>query len=167
MTLNKLRAFSLLELLIALVLLVSLLLAAAPALHHLIQQDRATYRVNRIIAAIHYARSEAIQLHQIVTFCKSSDHKTCGGAWRDGQIIITADGRLLRVYEALTAGDDLRWQSSLGKNDYLRFSPSGFTHGQRGSFFYCPANKNATFVRVIVVQQSGRTRVEKGLKAGC
>ncbi|MGB6977133.1 MAG: GspH/FimT family protein [Gammaproteobacteria bacterium] len=167
MILNKSHAFSLLELLIALVVLVLLLLAGVPAIHHLVLQDRATQTANRIIAAIHYARSEAIQLHQTVTFCKSTDHKICGGEWRAGQIIITSDGRILRVYEPLTTGDELVWKSNLALNNYLRFAPSGFTYGQQGSFFYCPANKNPAYARVIVVQQSGRTRVERGSSQGC
>jgi type IV fimbrial biogenesis protein FimT len=164
---NKSPGFSLLELLIALIILVILLLAAVPAMQHLVLQNRATQTANRIIAAIHYARSEAIQLHQLVTFCKSTNHKTCGGDWRSGQIIVAADGRMLRIYEALPVGDELQWKSSLGLNDYLRFAPSGFTHGQQGSFYYCPANKNAAYSRIIVIQQSGRTRVEEGTSETC
>jgi type IV fimbrial biogenesis protein FimT len=167
MSLNKSSAFSLLELLITLTLLVILLLATVPSVQHLVLENRATQIANRFIAAINYARSEAIQLHQIITFCSSSDHKTCGGTWRDGQIILTPNGRLLRVYEALAVGDHLRWDSSFNRDNFLRLSPSGFTYGQQGSFYYCPANKNLNYAWRIFVQQSGRMRVEQGSSEAC
>lgn len=158
---SKLRnpsAFTLVELICTLALISLLLAIAAPSLRHVIAQNQVAQGVNQIIAAMNFARSEAVKRGVIVTFCKSSDHKKCSGAWNEGQIVMVGD-EILRVYAALPSGDELTWRSSLGKNEALQWAPTGFTVGQKGSFYYCSANKR--YGARIVVEQTGRIRVEK------
>ena len=60
---------------------------------------------------------------------------------------------------ALPSGDHLIWNSSGGKDDYLELLPTGYTNGQRGTFYYCSANENPTYSRAVVVMSTGRTYV--------
>lgn len=148
--------FSLIELLLAMTLLAILLVVAIPMTQSLLTRNRVTQHAAELVTALNYARSEAVKRGSLVTFCKSKAGKSCEGDWRDGQIVIV-DKQVLRQYAALTNGDNLIWRSSLGKNEMLQFAPAGFTHGQSGSFYYCPAEKQ--YAKRIVVEQSGRTRI--------
>jgi type IV fimbrial biogenesis protein FimT len=153
---DKSNAFTLIELLIAIALISILMLIAAPKIQHVVNQNRVIAGVNQIVAAINFARSEAIKRNEIVTFCPSADHKTCNGQWRDGQIVLAGEN-VLRIFQALPKQDSLTWRSSLGKNTMLQMSPTGFTAGQTGSFYYCPTDNR--YAKRIIVEQTGRVRV--------
>lgn len=155
----KIRGFTLIELLITIAVVGILLVSGVPTMRHLILVNRATSQVDHIVAALQYARSEAIKLNVNVKYCGSSDHKTCDGAWSHGQIAL-AGNEVLRVFGALAHSDALTWDSSLNKDEYLEFSPLGTTNGQSGSFYY---RQNQKDVAKIVVNNAGRIRVEKSL----
>jgi len=161
----KKNGFTLIELLITIAIVGILIFVGVPSLRHLVAANRAITKTDHFVSALHLARSEAIKLGVKVKFCKSSDHKTCGGNWRDGQIIITADNKLVRTFAALPSNDQLIWNSSLGKDDYLEFTPIGNTNGQSGTFYYYPQGKSA-YAKEIVISNTGRirvTNVEKSL----
>lgn len=149
-------AFTLIELLITLIIISISVLIAIPAYRHFIAQNHAIMQANQIVTAINYARSTAIKSGKEVTFCKSIDHESCGGEWRDGQII-SQDGKVLRIYKELPTNDNLTWASNLSKNDALVLLPTGFTKGQNGSFTY----RSGDYVIKIIVEQTGRTRIEE------
>ncbi len=151
------NAFTLVELLAALTLLSILLMIAIPAGRHLLVQNRAAADVNQLLTAINYARNEAITRGEIITLCKSNDMHTCSGSWQGGQIIVNEHQQILRTFSHLSSGVKLIWNSS-GKNQdtYLKFSPTGFTQGQRGSFYYCSDKQMS---KTIIVADTGRTRV--------
>ncbi len=157
----RLEAFTLFELLIVMSIGLILLLAGVPAYQHLLARSRTANTVNHIIAAIHAARNEAIAQNQIVAFCGSQDGMHCDGQWQAGQMmILDQTQQILRVYAGIPAGDRLWWQSSLGYNNVLKLAPTGFTEGQRGSFYYCPRYNSAQYGAKIIVADSGRVRVE-------
>ena len=76
--------------------------------------------------------------------------------WSDGQIVVTNKGEMLRVFSALPNTDKLVWSSSLGKNDVLEWLPTGYTNGQRGSFYYCAMKAGVKASKTIVVLNTGR-----------
>lgn len=155
------KGFTLFELLLSLSIGLILLLTGIPAWRHLVAQNKRTHTVNQIIAELHAARSEAISRSQVVVFCGSRDGTHCDGQWQIGRLALLDQNReVLRVYSALTAGDRFWWQGSLGYNDALKWMPTGFTQGQRGSFYYCPGYKPGRYGAKIIVSDSGRIRVE-------
>lgn len=154
------RAFTLAELLAALAILSILYVIAMPTIQYFVAQNQVDTVTNRLLGAIHFARSYAINHGVVTRLCKSSDHKTCGGHWRDGQIVLDANEKLIRVFAALPDNGHLNWNSSLGRDHYLDFSASGFTDGQKGSFYYCTQVDQQIYLRRIIVEQSGRIRVE-------
>lgn len=148
--------FTLLELLVTLALLLTLLLMAVPSMRHLLAENRSIAQVNLLSSGLNFARSEAVSQNEVVTFCKSADGSKCGGRWRDGQIILGSKGQVLRVFSAIPAGDDLNWNGSGGKDDAILWTPSGYTKGQRGTFYYCAANQDVEHSRTIVLWDTGR-----------
>ncbi len=152
---------SLIEILIVLTLIGFFALVALPGLNHFYQSNQATTQVNQIITALHFARSEAILRNEIVIFCPSRNQSQCGGNWRDGQIVMSTNEKVLQAYPALKSQTALIWKSTLGDNQQLRWLPSGLTAGQSGSFFYCPPNHN--YAKRIVVLRTGRIRVDSAI----
>lgn len=153
---NKINGFGLIEILIALSLISILVFVGVPAMQHLTTRNRVNTYVNQLVTAINFARSEAIKRGQPVIFCGSGNLKNCDGQWQKGQIILM-NNHIARVFQALPAGDQLSWSSSLGKDTALEMLPTGFTNGQNGSFIYCPHDKQ--YAKKIVINQTGRVRV--------
>ena len=69
--------FTIIELLITIAIAGILLVATIPAMRNFITANRATAQVDHIVAAIQFARSEAIKLGTTVHYCGSSDHINC------------------------------------------------------------------------------------------
>lgn len=153
------RGFTLIELLFVLALLTILLLLAIPSGQQFLAQSRTAAGINTLTAALQYARSEAISRNEKLTFCKSADHKICGGSWRDGQILLDANKNVLRVFPATAQVDNLVWSSSGGLDDFVLWLPTGYTNGQRGTFYYCVGNHNVSDSRGIVLLDTGRIYV--------
>lgn len=150
---QSMRAFTLLELLVTLFILGILITAAVPASQHFLEKNNSNAEVNALIQGLAYARNEAIILSEKVIFCSSSNGQSCGGSWQDGQLAIKADGEVLRVFPALTKAN-LVWNSSAGKDDRLEWMPTGYTNGQRGTFYYCASDVDAS--QSIVIINTGR-----------
>jgi type IV fimbrial biogenesis protein FimT len=160
MTNSKGKGYSLIELLVALAVIGVLSIVGIPAYQGLVARNKADAVANSVVAGLQYARAAAIKLGIPVRFCMSDNQKTCGGTWEAGQIVIASGtaGKVLRVFPALAVGDKLAWDSSLGVDSYVEFSPLGTTTGQKGSFYYCPAG-NDKYSKAVIVSFSGRIRV--------
>lgn len=154
--------FSLFELLIALTISVVLSLIAVSGWQHFNHNEHIEIRIQELAATLNFARMEAVRAGELVIFCKSSDHRHCGGHWRDGQLLISASGKILRTLEALPNGDDLIWRASFGRDDAIEFLPTGYVN-QQGSFYYYLANPQLKLAvtHKLVVNQTGRVRIER------
>jgi type IV fimbrial biogenesis protein FimT len=131
------RAFTLVELLVTLVIVVILATIAVPSSHYFLTSNRSTAHINALAHALYFARSEAIQRGEKMTFCSSADGKKCGGDWCDGQVVMNPAKEVLRIFPALPKSDYLVWNSSGGKDTVVEWLPTGYTNGQRGTFYYC------------------------------
>jgi type IV fimbrial biogenesis protein FimT len=160
------KAFTIIELLIAVSLTTILLVIALPPLQEMINKNNAKAHTSEIFSALQFTRMAAIKTGEEVIFCKSSDRKSCGGTWSDGQIVITQGGILLRFYAKVKLPARLIWKSSMGKNDAITFLPSGIPNGQQGTFYYCPENLSENGMAV-VLGQTGRLRIDESVDAGC
>ena len=80
-------AFTLLELMITVVVLVIMVTIAAPSFTALIANNRSVTAAQDVINSIRVARSEAIKRGARVTMCASTDGNNCGGDWNSGWII--------------------------------------------------------------------------------
>jgi type IV fimbrial biogenesis protein FimT len=158
MKILSIKGFNLIELLITIFLISIFLTIAVPNFQHLVIENRVDTHVQQLVAAIQFARTEAIKRGENVIFCKSNNSLTCGGQWNNGQIVLV-NQVVIRVFPTLPKGDDLKLFGSFGKNEQLEFLPQGFTNGQQGSIYYCPTEKE--YGMRIVIEQTGRIRLEK------
>ncbi len=150
----KIQAFTLLELLVSLCVLTILISIAIPAMQNFSADKRAIAQINSLGHALYYARSEAVLRAEKIILCASADGRSCGGKWRDGQMVSTTGGEVLRLFSALPARDELIWNSSAGKDALVEWLPSGYTNGQRGTFYYCAIA--AAYSRILVLLDTGR-----------
>jgi len=165
---HKQKAFSLFELLAVILIAGITLTLAIPSGQNLIQRNQATTQINRIVAALNLARSEAIKRGVPVIFCKSADGQTCSGTWSDGQILfadevgdrkIRSDDQLIRILGPINPGATLSWKG-FRSNNFIQMEPSGIGRIMSGSFQYCPAKNQLKFAKKIILSRSGRVRLE-------
>ena len=97
------RGFTLIEMMVVISLLAILLAVGVPSFRAMIQQNRVTAVTNDLVAALQFARSEAIRTGANVTVCSSSDQSTCSGVWTNGWVVRNAAGPL-RVWPAAREG---------------------------------------------------------------
>jgi len=168
----KIGGYTLLELLVTVSLMTITILLAIPSWLDWINTAETATQVNQLIAAINFARSEAIKRNTPVSMCQSVDGKRCSGNWNDGYLIfinkdkadqIPAAANRLRFYRHLSSRGMLIWH---GKGMF-NISPLGYLFVQNSVFSYCPKNKDPRFAREIIISTTGRIRVSKQLMWPC
>ncbi|CAL7963412.1 type IV fimbrial biogenesis protein FimT [Gammaproteobacteria bacterium] len=150
------KAFSLIELLLVIVLIAVILLVVQPSWQGMVSKNHAQVYTNELMMTLQFARATAIKLGEPVMFCCSKDHQKCNGLWRNSSIVVTTVGKpkVLRILPLVFAGDTLSWN----RDATITFSPDGFAGGQNRSFYYCPKNSSKNALAVIL-SPSGRARV--------
>ena len=156
---------TLIELLLALLIIALLASLAIPSFHEFILDARRTAHVNALLHTLHAARSAAILRNQPTVVCKSADQHRCtptAVSWSDGWIVFAnqdhdsppvvdpGEGILLvqpRVESATI-------QSSRSAVTYWPFALAGTT----ATFVFCD-ERGARGARAIIVSQTGRPRI--------
>lgn len=144
-SLIKSHAFTLVEMLIAVVIAAIILALAIPAFTSFIQNNYSVSISNNLVSALKFARSEAIKRNAPVTICATLDSNftNCGNSWNLGWIIfsdLNGDG-------SLAVGSDtiLRIERLTGSNGSIVPSTgtSNVTYNNVG--FPSPNASNLTF----------------------
>jgi len=145
-----------------------------PAFGSLVQDSRLTTTTNRLVAALHLTRSEAVRHNARVTLCKSADGTYCaeGGGWDQGWIVFLdtdATGArgdedpLLAVGDGSVGGITITGNTPVQR--YVSYIGLGATRRasgalQMGTITLCAGETG----RQIVISRTGRPRVQQG---GC
>ncbi|GAB1256311.1 hypothetical protein NBRC116494_08130 [Aurantivibrio plasticivorans] len=162
---NEVNGFTLIDLLLALAIGGITLGLTVPSFTHIFDSYRSRVSINTLVGANHFARVTAISKGKTTTLCAKSDEATCGTNWSKGILIFIDDNRngrldeqdtLLRTVEAFKDAN-VTWKS-FGSNNYIRYSASGSTINQNGSFTYCPANGDEIYANQVIINRAGRTR---------
>jgi type IV fimbrial biogenesis protein FimT len=158
---------TLLETMATIAIAATLLSLGIPGLIDFTRNASRDSRVVEIVAALNYARSEAIKRNHQITLCPSSDGQACTGTnrWEAGWIVFTdpnnngtVDGSetILRRHE--TAGRDGTLRSGLNR-PRLTYQSSGFSNGFNTTLRVCdPRGKD--HARSVVLSNTGRARVK-------
>jgi type IV fimbrial biogenesis protein FimT len=165
---------TLVELLVALAVAAVLLGIGMPAFGGLIQDTRLTTTTNRLVSALHLARSEAVRHNARVTLCNSADGTYCAeaGGWNQGWIVFLDTGAtgtradddpLLAVGDAAVDGVIITGNSPVERYvSYIGLGATRRANGalQMGTITLCAGESG----RQIVINRTGRARVQQG---GC
>lgn len=86
---SRIAGFTLVELLVAMVVLAVLLTIGIPSFTNLVSNNRATTAANDLLAALQYARSEAVRQNASIDICSSADQTTCSNTntWHTGWVV--------------------------------------------------------------------------------
>jgi len=137
--------FTLPEIIITLGIIAIILSLAVPGISSMVKDNRLATQLNRIVADIHFARSEAAKRDVRVIICRSAaptaSSPTCSGTtqiWDSGYIVFADDGNysnnvfnngtdtLLRRGQAALPG--VRMRTSWSWNNNLEINPNGSTN---------------------------------------
>ncbi|HRP74347.1 MAG TPA: GspH/FimT family pseudopilin [Rhodocyclaceae bacterium] len=116
---KKEHGFTLIELLLAITVLAVLLGIGVPSFQETIRTNRTATLTNDLVAALQFARSEAIRRGQNVMLCAGNDFTDCNGDWLDGWFITsdpTTASAVIRVWPAPRAGAEFGGGATLTYN---------------------------------------------------
>ncbi len=163
--LRRLRGWSLIETMVALLVLGVACALALPDTRALLDRQRAAGARRMLSTDLAFARLAAIQRHTEVGVCASTDGRHCAGpeAWADGWIVYVA-GRdrappaaadILR-HQAWRAPPGWRIVGSAGRSR-LRYQGDGRAYGSNLSLRIC---RHGHLLGRVVVSNAGRVRSE-------
>lgn len=156
--------FTLIELMVALIILAILVSLAVPSFRDASLSSRLAGYSNDLVASAQLARSEAIKRNDEVTMCPSSDGTTCDTTvgWEDGWIVL-ADSGVVQTYAALQPEFRV---TQAGGTDSVVFPPTvaGVTPT---SFKVCRADPVGKEERVVSISAVGGTRVVTTTDEAC
>lgn len=175
------RGFTLIEL--AIVLAVASVVAgtAVPAFADYVRTARVKSATSDLFSALLLARGEALRSNVRVVVCKSADGDTCagGGGWEQGWIMFQdANGNAVREADEavvlrgppMPGGVRATGNGSVAR--YVSYAPEGVTKlagggFQAGTLTVCLAAANADEAREIIINSTGRPRVQKTRVSAC
>lgn len=120
--------FTLVELMVTIGVAGVLLAVAVPSFNQLIVTNRLTTQANEVVAAMNFARSEAIKRNTRISFCRASSATATNcaataGSWRNW-IITPGDGTVVRRGVVNTFGGGISVRSTL-TGDRVMFGSDG------------------------------------------
>ena len=144
---SKIRAFTLIELLITLAVVGILATISAPSMKQFIHSNRLSTATNELIADFNLARSEAIKRSISTGVCKSSGTAcTTTGVWTTGWLVFadtdltpgwSATDTVLRVHESLPGGISVTAAANV-----VMFSGQGLLSAGNGIYTLCSSEIN-------------------------
>jgi len=164
------RAFTLLELLIAMTVASILLTIAVPSFRYVTNSNRVAAEVNGLLGDLQFARAEAIKEGRTVTVCTSNDGATCANVttWQSGWIVfsdptdvgvVDPGETILRQQAAFSSTDT--FNASQGVS-VITFNREGYAIGiPNGSLLELhDATNTSAWTRCLVVNMSGEMATE-------
>ncbi len=166
---------TLIELLIALVILVITISVATPTLQGLICANRLRTTTDRLLVAINLARSEAVNRNTPVSLCPSTMASTgvalCAGSLAEGWIVFTNQDRdaavdastdeVIRAFEGIPPGYSLtNLAGTRAITDTITYLPDGSSRRNR-TLLLCPPAGSAVEPWRVVLNLVGRARAAR------
>lgn len=165
---KRVRGFTLIELIIVLSIGGILVAVGVPNLAVFLKNSARTTRLNDLVTALNYARSEAVKRNTDIRVCASSDAATClttstaaaSTSFSSGWIVSqVAPASLLRVFE-----QDLSASTSItGTIGAFIYAGSGFPGGSfpgAATFTHCD-DRGVSAARAVLISNSGHPGISR------
>lgn len=149
------KGFNLVELMVAMSIVSIFAAVALPAMRTFYQATAVRAETGDLLAALYFARGEAIKRRTIVSVCPSVDYRHCNPAataadWRNGWIVRTEE-KVLRVKERVQ--EQIR--VSDGSLAIIRYEPNGVSNlKSTASLNVC--GRNSDVGRQVKITRTGR-----------
>lgn len=172
LTVRPASGLSLVELLVALVMLAVTLVVGTPVLAAIVQENRLLAGSQRLLMAVNLARTEAVMRNTVVSICPSAmagtDVAVCAGSYAQGWLVFVDADRdsrfqattdtVLRSFEGLPQGYALtNRRGTRAANAVIRYLPDGSAHRNLTLQVCAPGGGSISVVLNIV----GRARLER------
>jgi len=165
------RGFSIVELMIAVVILGILMGIGIPSFQSTVKNNRMTSELNAFITALNQARSEAVKQNLEVALCPSTNGTSCAGStsWETGWVVYVDrdnDGVIDGGNACGAAATDdcmLSVQSGLSGDITLRSGSSSVSYFGTGAsngaetFTICDS-RGADHAKAVIISSTGRPR---------
>lgn len=165
---NRLRGFTLVEMMVVVALVAILGSMAVPSFRDLLINQRLAATTSDFVAALSLTRTEAMKRAQSVKLLARNQD------WSNGWEVTIAgsdgDPQTLRTFDALRAGVAVDFKTGNGFNQTVSYDANGFSRGKSDGFGAgCLTFKADTGRRSsIVLAPSGRLKVcDPGKKGDC
>lgn len=161
--------FTLVELLVAVLVLAIVVGMAAPAVSRLRQNTTIKTVSNTFASDLTWMRSKVTGLGNPITMCPSTDGATCGGTWNSGRIIfsdLNGDGSVtagkdtvLQVRTAAGSTNNITVTGFGGSGTYIQYKADGST-AAGGTILYCDSSHSGTYGIKQTVLASGEPHTD-------
>jgi len=136
-TLNRIRGFTMFELIVVMGIVAILMAVAVPSYQFVTTSNRIAGEINGLLGDLQFARLEAIKEGQTVTACASSNGTSCTGttSWNNGWIVfadvngdatVETGDTIFRVQRSFTGTDTLAANNNVTA---ITFNREGFSSG--------------------------------------
>ncbi|MCL1079514.1 GspH/FimT family pseudopilin [Parashewanella spongiae] len=171
---NRLKGFTLIELMVTISIAAILLTVGAPSLNSLYQNTRADSGIKQIHQALYFARSHAISLGQNITVCPKNGSQCNNGKnnWKNGMIVFIDSDRndvpdtpqsILIHVSAFHDKDIVQFNRAIS----IKFQPDGTTFGAAGTLTYCPDEADNESSKAVIINFAGRIRYSQDAVITC
>tara|TARA_R110000787_G_scaffold42536_18_gene104614 strand:+ start:427 stop:1005 length:579 start_codon:yes stop_codon:yes gene_type:complete len=186
---NRIHAFTLIEMLVTIAIAAILLALAIPSFRESTLNNQRAARVNELVTELNYARTQAVSLRQTVSLCRVANPGTpvcgSGNGWEDGWVIfvdnnsdgaIDAGEDILRRHGALISAAEQAKPSSQkftirgngtatnGVMTRVSFRVAGnVSPNSNGTLAVCDQRNDIAKGRAIVIGTGGRIRTSEGV----
>lgn len=156
---------SLLELVVAIIIIGLLLGLGVPAFERMTQSNRLTAEANSLVRAVHLAKNEAAKHYREVVLCPTLDGVACDGisAWTSGWVLFVNEDK--DRPPRIDAGESRLLEHRVPSSVEVVANRSSFAfhhfakRSTNGTVIFCSAQKKSP-ARAVIVSYTGRPRVD-------
>jgi type IV fimbrial biogenesis protein FimT len=175
---QRLRGFTLVELLVTLTVTAVLMALAAPTFRTLLLKRSVQAAADALVSDLRLARSEAVKRSATVSVCSSADGASCsnGAAWQSGWIVfadadgdgsLDAEDTVLRVQDAWRSVASIASATPGNDRRSFVFQATGIARAATQTFFVTPTGLAADLTRLVCVSSQGRPALRASGSVSC
>ena len=175
---NKQTGLTIVELMIVLTVIAVISSLAYPSFQQTLRINRVQTQTTQMMGTLMMARSEAAKSNQPVVVCRSDDGASCAtgsGHWTSGSLVfrdidgtgtLSAGDEIVRVNDSVPDTVSIRALTT-DFEDSLTYWPDGTVNGEITNIFRFCADNDASTARLIVLDATGRPRVDGSPGGAC